>query len=365
MSKSSLVDVNVPAYEGNFTYGRDGRKIEAITIHHMAGRLTAENCGRIFQQEGRCGSSHYGIGYDGKIAQYVDESNTAWTNSNWDSNCKSVTIETSDNDNSWYVNDTTLNSLIRLVADIAKRNNLGTLVKGRNVTWHSMYANTDCPGAYLLSKMDYIITEANKLNNIKLKDSDVYYQVYTDRWLPNVLNREDYAGIFGKSIYKLYINSSNDNHITYQVHEKGKDWLPEVVDRTDYAGWNSPIDGIKIKSSIKDVYYQVHLLNGDWLPEVKNYDDYAGIYGRDIDGLYIRLEDKVEEPKEIEIKTLPEPPEENKKEEPKNKPQEETKQEDNTNIQEEPKTNEIKQKNIFIIKIIVKILELIKKLIKR
>lgn len=167
MSKSNLVTENYPAYEGNFTYGRDGRKIEAICIHHMAGKLTAKQCGSIFQTVGRCGSSHYGIGYNGEIAQYVDEANTAWTNSNWDSNCKSVTIETanSSNGSDWPVNDVTLNSLIRLVADIAKRNNLGTLVKGKNVTWHSMFVNTNCPGPYLFSKLDYIVDEANKINN--------------------------------------------------------------------------------------------------------------------------------------------------------------------------------------------------------
>ena len=165
MSNSKLVSVNVPAYSGNYTVGRSGKKIEAITIHHCGGILSAEQCGKIFQQVGRYGSSHYGIGYDGRIGQYVDESDTAWTNSNWDSNCKSVTIETSDNDNSWYVNDTTLNSLIKLVADIAKRNNLGTLVPGKNLTWHSMFTSTTCPGDYLRSKMQYIADEANKINS--------------------------------------------------------------------------------------------------------------------------------------------------------------------------------------------------------
>lgn len=166
MSRSNLVQVNVPAYSGNYTKGRNGKKIEAITIHHMAGILTAEQCGKIFQQVGRQGSSHYGIGNDGKIGQYVDESNTAWTNSNFDSNCKSVTIETSNCEigGNWKVSDSALNSLIKLVADIGKRNNLGTLVKGKNVTWHSMFTSTTCPGAYLLSKMDYIVSEANKIN---------------------------------------------------------------------------------------------------------------------------------------------------------------------------------------------------------
>lgn len=166
MSKSGLATISVPAYEGNFTYGRSGRKIEAVTIHHMAGKLTAEQCGRIFQQVGRYGSSHYGIGYNGEIASYVDEENTAWTNSNWDSNCKSVTIETSNSEmgGSWPVSDASLNALIKLVADIAKRNGLGTLVPGQNLTWHSMFADTTCPGDYLRSKMQYIADEANKLN---------------------------------------------------------------------------------------------------------------------------------------------------------------------------------------------------------
>lgn len=167
MSKSSLVNVNVPAYEGNYTKGRSGRKIEAITIHHMAGRLTAEQCGKIFQKVGRYGSSHYGVGYDGSIANYVDEEDTAWTNSDWDSNCKSVTIETSNSQagGNWPVSDSALNSLIKLVADIANRRGLGTLVPGKNLTWHSMFASTDCPGDYLRSKMQYIADEANKINN--------------------------------------------------------------------------------------------------------------------------------------------------------------------------------------------------------
>lgn len=165
MSKSSLVQVVVPADEGNYSKGRSGRKIEQICLHHMAGRLTAEQCGRIFQAKGRYGSSHYGVGYDGSIANYVDEEDTAWTNSNWDSNCKSITIEISDNDNSWYVNDNTLNAVIKLVADIAKRRDLGILVPGKNLTWHSMFTNTTCPGDYLRSKMQYIADEANKINS--------------------------------------------------------------------------------------------------------------------------------------------------------------------------------------------------------
>lgn len=166
MAISSLTNVVVPAYAGNYTKGRN-TKISEITIHHMAGVMTAEGCGREWQKVGRRGSSHYGIGNDGKIANYLDEGNTSWCNSHWASNCRAVTIETSNSarGGDWLVSDKALNSLIRLVADIAKRNGLGTLVRGQNLTWHSMYAATDCPGNYLRSKINYIIDEANKINS--------------------------------------------------------------------------------------------------------------------------------------------------------------------------------------------------------
>lgn len=166
MGKSSLATMHIPAYTGNYGKGRNGNKIEMIAIHHMAGVMSAKACGALWQKVGRRGSSNYGIGKDGEIACYVDENDTSWCNSNLTSNRKSVTIETSNSSTGgdWPVSDTVLNSLIKLVADIAKRNGLGTLVKGKNVTWHSMYTATTCPGPYLLSKMDYIVSEANKIN---------------------------------------------------------------------------------------------------------------------------------------------------------------------------------------------------------
>lgn len=167
MGKSSLATILIPAYSGNYTQGRRGNKISKITVHHMAGVMSATQCGALWQRKGRRGSSHYGIGNDGAIGNYVDENNIAWTDSNWKSNCTSVTIETSNNarGGDWTVSDAALNSLIKLCADIAKRNGLGTLVPGKNLTWHSMYTNTTCPGNYLRSKMQYIADEANKINN--------------------------------------------------------------------------------------------------------------------------------------------------------------------------------------------------------
>lgn len=299
MAYSKLANDFYPAYAGNYTVGRSGRKIEAITIHHMAGVLSAKQCGDIFKTVGRCGSSHYGIGNSGEVLCYVDESDTAWTNSNWDSNCKSVTIETSDNDNSWYVNDTTLNSLIKLVADIAKRNNLGTLVPGKNLTWHSMFTNTTCPGDYLRSKMQYIADEANKINGYGSATSDtkanVYYRVKTQKhgWLPEVKNLEDYAGWENSPITGLAIKVDKGS-IKYRVHIKGGNWLPYVTGynindfNNGFAGdGKNIIDAVEVyyftpndirpykkaKYKVNDYPYQLDNEKGNGM------DGYAGVYG--------------------------------------------------------------------------------------
>ena len=166
MAVSPLATESYPADPSNYSGPEARTNITAITIHHMAGVNSAAGCGAIFQRPGRGGSSHYGIGVNGEIAWYVDENCVAWTNSNWPSNQCSVTIENSNSalGGDWPVSDATLNSCIKLVADIAKRNGLGHLVPGENLTWHSMYAATSCPGDYLRARMQYIADEANKIN---------------------------------------------------------------------------------------------------------------------------------------------------------------------------------------------------------
>ena len=162
---SPLTNVVIYADHNNFTDGRSGYGIQKITVHHCAGIMTAESIGYLWQNPNRECSSHYGIGEDGRIGQYVDEYDTAWTDSNWVSNCTSVTIETSNCSvgGDWPVSDEALNSLIRLCADISIRNGLGLLVPGQNLTWHSMYAATTCPGDYLRARMQYIADRANEI----------------------------------------------------------------------------------------------------------------------------------------------------------------------------------------------------------
>lgn len=132
------------------------------------------------------------------------------------------------------------------------------------------------------------------------KKVDVIYQAWDSahkKWLPNVKNCEDYAGILGNSICCVFANLSQGD-ITYKVHYKGGKWLPEVKNRLDYAGiFGRVIDGIMMKTNLgKTLKYRVHLKKSQrWLPWVTGYDvndsnnGFAGILGQEIDGIQVEV----------------------------------------------------------------------------
>lgn len=154
MSRSSLASIYVPASTNNYTQGRRGYKICKITPHHMAGKLTARQCGNIFANPNRQASSNYGIGYDGEIACYVDEENRAWTSSNRANDCQAITIEVANSANGepWPISDAAWNSLVKLCVDICRRYGFRLTYDGTpngSLTRHDMFANTNCPGKTL------------------------------------------------------------------------------------------------------------------------------------------------------------------------------------------------------------------------
>ena len=274
MGKSSLATISVPAYSGNYTQGRRGNKISKITIHHCAGVISATQCGALWQRASRRGSSHYGIGNDGAIGNYVDENNIAWTDGNWKSNCASVTIQTSNNarGGDWTVSNAALNSLIKLCADIAKRNGLGTLIPGKNLTWHSMYANTTCIpiDSELLTKNGWK----------KLKDIEVGDEVASaDLDNLNITFEEVYDKVPTK-IQDTYtcneLTATKDHRIVYSVQSsKDKyriDYYGNLLGHNNYiplAGTNNNV-GLNISDDMIRFYISVQA-DGHYIKENNSY----------------------------------------------------------------------------------------------
>lgn len=142
------------------------RKIKKITIHHMAGNLSVEECGEVFQT--REASANYGI--NGKeVGLYVDEADRAWASGSGENDHQAVNIELANDEigGEWHVSDETIKTCILLCADICKRNGISKLnftgTKNGNLTQHNYFAATACPGPYLKTKFKYISDEVNKI----------------------------------------------------------------------------------------------------------------------------------------------------------------------------------------------------------
>lgn len=223
MTESKLVTKVIQAHKNNFTKDRINNgikvKISEITLHHMAGCLSIEGCGALWQDPNRKGSSNYGI--NGlNIGQYVSELDASWCNSNFAANCRSVTIEIANSPEvsgktyaetiakgdklGWPVTDDSLKTTIKLVADIAKRNDLHPLVLGKTLTWHNMYSATSCPGPHLMGKLQYIVDEANRINAEK--------EINTEEDLYGVMRQA--IALTGEEKAQAYANKLNSEDKT-------------------------------------------------------------------------------------------------------------------------------------------------------
>lgn len=180
MSNSALV--NYTAISPFRTVPRN-HKIDTITIHCMAGNFTVETCGNIFQRPGRNASSNYGIGSDGRIGLYVDENDRSWCSSNKANDHRAITIEVANSGGApdWPISDAAMDSLIKLCADICKRNGIAKLVwstnksdrinhrNGVNMTCHRDFAAKACPGQFIYDREGFIAEEVGKLLGVNEK----------------------------------------------------------------------------------------------------------------------------------------------------------------------------------------------------
>lgn len=147
-------------------------KIDTITIHCVVGQCAVEPLGELFQTKEA--SSNYGIGYDGRIAMYVEEKDRSWCSSNASNDNRAITIEcASDAYEPYAINDKVYKSLIALCVDICKRNGIKELkwkadksligqVDKQNMTVHRWFnAYKSCPGEYIYSRLGKIAAEVN------------------------------------------------------------------------------------------------------------------------------------------------------------------------------------------------------------
>lgn len=168
--------------------------IDCVAIHCVVGQLSVEALGEIFQT--KRASANYGIGSDGRIGLYVPEADRSWCTSSAEVDNRAVTIEcASDASAPYAINEAVFKSLIKLLADICKRNGIERLkwstrkeervghLNGVNMMAHRDYAAKACPGDYIYNREGMI---ADAVNGILKQDRGVRYKAYNEKagWGP-------------------------------------------------------------------------------------------------------------------------------------------------------------------------------------
>lgn len=328
MSNSSLATYTLISPNRTTLYSKVNT---VVTVHCTVGQRTAADWARYFNNSSVQASCNYAIGYDGSIALVVEEKDRSWCTggektvngiTGRDNDFNAITIEVSSDTYAPYkVTDAAYKALVKLLADICKRNpKIGRLkwqanpalvgnTSAQNMTAHRWFAYKECPGDYLYSRFGQIAKEVNAILDggqptptpTPSKKPDIYYRVRVgSRWLPEVKNLEDYAGNENQIITGLAVKISDGSGIKYRVHNMYSGWLPYVTGYNindfdnGYAGNGGNIDCIEIVGTKYKIEYRVSPTGstGYYSYQIQNstaedMDGYAGVYGRPIDKVQI------------------------------------------------------------------------------
>lgn len=152
----------------NHYNGRDGYHVDHITLHIMVGYLTSAD--NYFQSPSSSASAHYGIGGDGTIHQYVSEADGSWSDANYASNNRTISIEHEGGMEGIPCTQACMDASAALCADIAQR-------YGWKHLWHdglngNIWLHREVPGTNHAGCPDlapngldvnYVINKANEI----------------------------------------------------------------------------------------------------------------------------------------------------------------------------------------------------------
>lgn len=249
-TNSSLVTYKnlSPNHSGTRTHS-----IDTITIHCIVGQWTAKQGCDYFASTDRSASCNYIVGKDGSIGLCVEEKNRSWCSSNAANDQRAITIEVaSDTKDPYAVTDAAYNALIKLCADICKRNGIKKLVwstskddrinhkNGCNMTVHRDFASKACPGEYLYSRHGDIakkvnaILEADSTNNSNLyrvrlswDDSKSQIGAYADLENAKDACKDGYT-VYDSNGKAVYGKEFTDSSKLYRVRKSWEDEKSQI-----------------------------------------------------------------------------------------------------------------------------------------
>lgn len=217
--------------------------IDTITIHCIVGQWTAKQGCDYFATTDRDCSVNYVVGKDGSIGLCVEEKDRAWTSggvltvngiTGSENDHRAITIEVaSDTTDPYAVTDAAYESLIKLVADICKRNGIPKLlwkadkslvgqVDKQNMTVHRWFDYKACPGDYLYDRHGDIAEKVNAILGEGEQPSPVVpegeYQVIAGTCTSREAAEELLARVKNAGCSDAYITPDDQpTYVTYTV----------------------------------------------------------------------------------------------------------------------------------------------------
>jgi len=279
-----------------------------IVIHNTANDASAENEVKYMHSNKNETSFHFAVD-DKEIVQGIALDRNAWHagDGNGKGNREGIAIEICYSKSGGARFEKAVKNAAELTAKLLKDYGWGI----DKVTKHKDYSGKNCPHRildeygwdnFIKLVKGYMTAFKPTVEVVKEKPVDVFYKVRVGKkWLSEVKNLEDHAGIRGIAVTDVAIKVSSGK-LRYRVHVyKGK-WLPWVTGyntadhNNGYAGNGKPIDAIEIEYTGQDgkaIQYRVAPLKKNYYPyqidnnRTNGMDGYAGAFGRKIDRLQI------------------------------------------------------------------------------
>jgi peptidoglycan hydrolase-like protein with peptidoglycan-binding domain len=156
--------------DNGFGGSRNGQPINGVVIHHVAGTN-----GLRYVANANSRNSHptYHISNSGAVTGIVNPSRRPYsTGGQPDPSAVAFEIDNSSAGGNWPVSSAAIEALIDVIVYHASQSpragkgfakNLPAVKQSEFfIAWHSQYKATACPGPFIMSQLDYIVSECNK-----------------------------------------------------------------------------------------------------------------------------------------------------------------------------------------------------------